>query len=38
MRRPMNDRIDDESWARGVLEPVLLLLAIALVAALAGLI
>jgi hypothetical protein len=33
----MTDRIDDESWAMGVLEPVLLLLAIAIIAAFVGL-
>jgi len=43
MRRLMTDRmskgsgIDDESWAMGVLEPILLLLAIAVIAALVGL-
>ncbi|GEM_PF-2107677 len=37
MWRPMTDRIDDESWAMGVLEPVLLLLAIAIIAAFVGL-
>jgi hypothetical protein len=34
MRRPISKRIDDDSWAAGVLEPILLLLLIALVAAL----
>jgi hypothetical protein len=33
----MTDRIDDESWAMGILEPVLLLLAIAIIAASVGL-
>jgi hypothetical protein len=37
MRRPMTDRIDDDSWVMGVMEPILLLLLIALVAALANL-
>jgi hypothetical protein len=37
MRRPMSKRIDDDSWAMGVLEPILLLLLIALVAALVSL-
>ena len=37
MRRPMTDRINDDSWAMGVLEPVLLLLALAIIAALVGL-
>lgn len=37
MRRPMSKRIDDEFWAMGVLEPIVLLLVIALVAALATL-
>jgi hypothetical protein len=37
MRRPMTDRIDDESWAMGILEPVLLLLALAIIAASVGL-
>ncbi len=37
MRRLMTNRIDDESWAMGVLEPVLLLLALAIIAALVGL-
>ena len=37
MRRPMTDRINDDSWAMGVLEPILLLLAIAIIAALLGL-
>ena len=37
MRRPMTDRINDDSWAMGVLEPILLLLAIAVIAALVGL-
>ena len=37
MRRPMTDRINDDSWAMGVLEPILLLLAIELIAALLGL-
>ena len=34
MRRIMPKKIDDDSWAMGVLEPILLLLLIALVAAL----
>lgn len=34
MRRPMSKRIDDDSWVMGVLEPIFLLLLIALVAAL----
>jgi hypothetical protein len=33
----MSKRIDDESWAMGVLEPIVLLLLIALVAVLANL-
>jgi hypothetical protein len=33
----MSKKIDDESWAMGVLEPIVLLLVIALVAALANL-
>jgi hypothetical protein len=33
----MTDRIDDESWAMGILEPVLLLLALAIIAASVGL-
>ena len=37
MRRPMSNKIDDDSWVMGVLEPILLLLAIAIVAALAQL-
>jgi hypothetical protein len=37
MRRPMFKKIDDDSWATGVLEPILLLLAIAIIAALAQL-
>jgi hypothetical protein len=43
MRRPMTDRmnedsgIDDESWAMGVVEPVFLLVALAIIAALVGL-
>ncbi len=32
MRRPIPKGIDDDSWAMGVLEPVVLLLLIALVA------
>jgi len=31
------DRKQDESWVRGVLEPILLLLAIAIIAVLVGL-
>jgi len=38
MWRPMTDRINDESWLMGVLEPILLLLAIVIIAALVGLI
>jgi hypothetical protein len=37
MRRPMSKRIDDDSWAMGVLEPILLLLLIAIVALLVNL-
>ena len=43
MRRLMTDRmskdsgIDDEAWVMGILEPILLLLAIAIIAALVGL-
>ncbi len=37
MRRPISKRIDDDSWAMGVLEPILLLLLIALVAVLVNL-
>jgi hypothetical protein len=29
MRWPMTDRIDDDSWVMGVMEPILLLLLIA---------
>ncbi len=38
MRRPMTDRIDEEAWVMGILEPILLLLIIAIIAALVGLI
>jgi hypothetical protein len=38
MRHLMTDRINDEPSIMGVLEPVLLLLAIAIIAALVGLI
>ena len=34
MRRPMSNKIDDDSWVMGVLEPILFLLVIAIVAAL----
>lgn len=37
MRRLMTNKIDDDSWAMGLLEPVLLLLALAIIAALMGL-
>lgn len=37
MRRLMTDGINEESWVVGVLEPVLLLLALAIIAALVGL-
>jgi len=37
MRRPMTDRIDEEPWVMGILEPILLLLAIAVIAVLVGL-
>jgi hypothetical protein len=37
MRWPMSKRIDDDSWVMGVMEPIVLLLLIALVAALANL-
>jgi hypothetical protein len=32
MRRPTPDRIDEEPWVMGVLEPILLLLVIAITA------
>ena len=34
MRRPMSKRIDDDSWVMGVLEPIFLLLVLAIIAAL----
>ena len=34
MRRSMSKRIDDDSWVMGVLEPILLLLVLAIIAAL----
>ena len=34
MRRPMSNKIDDDSWVMGVLEPILFLLVIAIDAAL----
>jgi hypothetical protein len=37
MRWPMSKGIDDDSWVMGVMEPIVLLLLIALVAALANL-
>jgi len=38
MRKPMTDRMnDDDSWVMGVLEPILLLLLIAIVAVLVNL-
>lgn len=35
---PMAGRIDDDSWIKGILEPIFLLLILAIVAALVGLI
>jgi hypothetical protein len=32
MRRPMSKRIDDDSWVMGVLEPIFLLLVLAIIA------
>ncbi len=37
MRRPMSKGIDEDSWAIGVLEPIVLLLLIALIAVLVNL-
>jgi hypothetical protein len=37
MRRPTIDRLNEEPWVMGVLEPILLLLIIAIIAALVGL-
>jgi hypothetical protein len=37
MQRLTTDKIDDKSWVMGVLEPVVLLFALAIIAALAGL-
>ena len=37
MRLLMTKRIDDDSWVMGVLEPIFLLLIIAIIAALVGL-
>ena len=37
MRMPKINKIDDDSWAMGVLEPIALLLLLALVAVLANL-
>ena len=36
--QPMAGRIDDDAWIRGILEPIFLLLILAIVAALVGLI
>ena len=36
-KRLMTNGADDDSWAMGVLEPILLLLALAIIAALVGL-
>ena len=36
MRRLMNNWINDDPWAKGVFEPILLLLFIALIGALLG--
>jgi hypothetical protein len=34
MRKPMTNRMDDEAWVMGIMEPILLMLLIAIIAAL----